>query len=82
MNERKLSNFCLFLLAFSMLLRLICATGADARMAESVPAAQTEPDEPAAPAAQQLRGFGNAFSPVSGQNFSFHFHTNHRSFYL
>ena len=55
MNERKLSNFCLLLLAFSMLLRLICATGADARMAESVPAAQTEPDEPAAPAAQQLR---------------------------
>ena len=33
-------------------------------------------------AAQQLRGFGNAFSPVGGQNFSFHFHTNHRSFYL
>ena len=33
MNERKLSNFCLLLLAFSMLLRLICATGADARMA-------------------------------------------------
>ena len=31
---------------------------------------------------QQLRGFGNAFSPVGGQNFSFHFHTNHRSFYL
>ena len=55
MNERKLSNFCLLLLVFSMLLRLICATGADARMAESVPAAQTEPDEPAAPAAQQLR---------------------------
>ena len=53
MNERKLSNFCLLLLAFSMLLRLICATGADARMAESVPAAQTEPGEPAAPAAQQ-----------------------------
>ena len=51
MNERKLSNFCLLLLVFSMLLRLICATGADARMAESVPAAQTEPDEPAAPAA-------------------------------
>ena len=55
MNERKLSNFCLLLLVFSMLRRLICATGADARMAESVPAAQTEPDEPAAPAAQQLR---------------------------
>lgn len=55
MNERKLSNFCLLLLVFSMLLRLICATGADARMAESVPVAQTEPDEPAAPAAQQLR---------------------------
>ncbi len=33
-------------------------------------------------AAQQLRGFSNAFSPVGGQNFSFHFHTNHRSFYL
>lgn len=56
MNERKLSNFCLLLLAFSMLLRLFCATGADARMAEGVPAAQTEPDKPTMSAEQpQLR---------------------------
>ena len=34
MNERKLSNFCLLLLAFSMLLRLICADKSNAEIGE------------------------------------------------
>lgn len=41
MNERKLSNFCFLLLAFSMLIRTACAIGARTAVAGAAPAPQT-----------------------------------------
>ncbi len=54
MNERKLSNFCTAMLAFSILVRLLLATGAQARTApEEMP--QTAPEEAAQVAVQHVR---------------------------